>query len=112
LEKPSAEEKARIDAFFLKLATPVNTAKTHAEVTGEVFSPFKIISWVTAGTGAMLVVAGFTQPFGIGQYINLGSGGALFILAFFLYRLHRRFIRGIAENKERKYENEPVPVAE
>ena len=110
LEKPSAEEKARIDTFFLKLSTPVNTAKTHA--TGEVFSPFKIISWVTAGTGAMLVIAGSTQPTGIGQYINFGSGATLFVLAIFLYQLHRRFMRGFAENETPKYENEAVPAAE
>ncbi|HTK38325.1 MAG TPA: sodium:solute symporter family protein [Pyrinomonadaceae bacterium] len=108
LEKPSAEEKARIDAFFLKLSTPVNTAKTHAKVTGEVFSPFKIISWVTAGTGAMLLIAGFTQPTGIGQYINCGSAAALFILATFLYQLHRRFMRRAEDDRADKFSTEPV----
>ena len=111
LEKPSAEEKARIDAFFLKLSTPVNTEKTHAKVTGEVFSPFKIIGWVTAGTGAMLVIAGFTQPTGIGQYINFGSGAALFILAIFLYQLHRRFMRRENDRAE-KFKAEPAVATE
>lgn len=112
LEKPSAEEKARIDAFFVKLSTPVNTAKTHAKVTGEIFSPFKIISWVTAGTGAMLVIAGFTQPNGVGQYINCGSGVALFVLAIFLYQLHRRFMRNASERTGVEYEAETVAAAE
>jgi len=112
LEKPSIEERARIDAFFLKLATPVNIAKTHAKITGEVFSPFKIIGWVTAGTGAMLVIAGFTQPTGIGQYINFGSGGALFVLAICLYQLHRRFMRRAEIDRAEKFSPEPAVAAE
>jgi hypothetical protein len=92
-EGKTAEDNAQIDAFFEKLSTPVDVDETHANVTGEVFSPFKIIGWVTAGTGLMLMFAGIVQPENVGRYINLGSGLALILIGAGLYQLHRRFIR-------------------
>jgi len=96
-EKKTIEDRTQIDAFFERLSTPVDVEQTHAKVTGEIFSPFKIIGWVTAGTGLMLMISGFVQPENVGRYVNLGSGLALCLLGAGLYQLHRRFIR----NEER-----------
>jgi solute:Na+ symporter, SSS family len=93
LEKVPDQERVRIDQFFTRLATPVDPATTHAKVTGEVFSPFYIIAWITAGTGLLLVVASLVQPGGLGRAVNIGSGLTLWLLAFGLYRLHLRFVR-------------------
>jgi hypothetical protein len=100
-EKPTAEEKTKINNFFVGLSTPIDVQKTHAEATGEIFSPFKIIGWVTIGTGAMLVIASVAQPVGIGRYINLSSGVVLCLLGAGLYQLHRRFM-----HREEKEKNE------
>ncbi len=111
LEKPTAADKAQIDEFFTRLSTPVDAEKTHARQTGEVFSPFKIIGWVTAGTGLMLIVAGFVQPADIGRYINLGAGFALCLLGAGLYGLHRKFMnqaKAEAGAKAVKFENENI----
>jgi len=92
LERPTAEDRGQIAAFFERLATPVDVAATHAKVAGEIFSPFKIIGWVTAGTGAMLLAASLTQPSGLGFYVNGGAGIALCLLGLALYQLHQRFL--------------------
>ncbi len=94
LEKRTEEDEAKIDKFFAKLSTPIDVRKTHAKSTGEIISPFKIISWVTTGTALMLVIASFTQSAGVGRYINLGSGITLLILSAGLYQLHRKFMQG------------------
>jgi Na+/proline symporter len=104
LERKTEADKAQIEAFFTKLSTPVDAEKTHAKQTGEVFSPFKIIGWVTIGTGLMLVIAGVTQTAGVGQYINLGSGGALCLLGAGLYQLHRNFMRRVKAEKNTESE--------
>jgi hypothetical protein len=101
LEKPTEEDRAQIEAFFKKLSTPVDAEKTHAKTTGEIFSPFKIIGWVTVGTGAMLLIASLVQPAGLGRYVNIGAGITLCLLGAGLYRLHRRFM-----NREEKERNE------
>jgi len=93
LQKVSDHERIRIDEFFTRLATPVDPKTTHARVTGEIFSPFYIIAWITAGTGLLLVCASFLLPGGIGRTINIGSGLTLWLLAFGIYRLHVRFVR-------------------
>ncbi len=93
LEKPTAEDRKQIDDFFEKLSTPVDVQKTHAKTTGEIFSPFKIIGWVTIGTGAMLLIASIVQPAGLGRYVNISSGIALCLLGAGLYQLHLRFMR-------------------
>jgi solute:Na+ symporter, SSS family len=86
----SARELAKIDEFFARLTTPIDVSKTHARTTGEVFSPFYIIGWVTAGTGLLLLIAGAVQPTGIGQYINLAAGIFICLLGYGFYHLHRR----------------------
>jgi len=93
LERVPQSERARIDQFFARLETPVDPSTTHANTTGELFSPFYIIAWITAGTGLLLVSASFVQPGGTGQVVNIGAGLTLWLLAFGLYRLHLRFVR-------------------
>ena len=93
LQKVPNDERVRIDEFFTRLSTPVDPETTHARVTGEVFSPFYIIAWITAGTGLLLVGASFVQPGGMGRTVNIVSGLTLWLLAFGLYRLHLRFVR-------------------
>ena len=100
LERPSTEDRAQIASFFERLATPVDASKTHAKVAGEAFSPFKIIGWVTIGTGSMLLIASFTQPAGLGLYVNGGAGITLCLLGIGLYQLHRRFMRREKLEKE------------
>jgi len=107
LEKPTEKDRAQIDEFFKKLSTPVDAQKTHAKITGEVFSPFKIIGWVTIGTGAMLLIASVVQPAGIGRYVNICAGFTLCLLGAGLYRLHRRFMR-----REEKERNERATIAD
>ncbi|HEU4479198.1 MAG TPA: sodium:solute symporter family protein [Pyrinomonadaceae bacterium] len=90
LERVSAAERAKIDEFFVRLTTPIDVRKTHARATGEVFSPFYIIGWVTGGTGLLLLIASLVQPAGIGRNINLVAGTTICVLGYGFYRLHRR----------------------
>lgn len=92
-ERRTAADDKQIDEFFEKLSTPVDVSQTHAAVQGEIFSPFKIIGWVTAGTGLMLIAAAMFQPENLGRLINFGAGAALCLLGAGLYQLHRRFMR-------------------
>jgi hypothetical protein len=93
LERPSPQERARIDQFFERLTTPIGTGAIHARAEGEVFSPFYIISWVTAGTGLLLIGATLGQSSDVGRWINLGAGLSLCLAGLGLYRLHKRFLR-------------------
>ncbi|MGD9631486.1 MAG: sodium:solute symporter family protein [Pyrinomonadaceae bacterium] len=106
-EKKTVEDVEQIRVFFEKLATPVEVERTHAQARSEVFSPFKIIGWVTVGTGLMLIIAGIIQPENVGRYINLGSGIALCLVGAGLYQLHRRFMRNMTRIEETK---DAVPV--
>ena len=91
-EKVDPSERAKIDKFFERLSTPVDREQTHAKVTGEVFSPFYIIAWITAGTGLLLVVASVVQPSLIGRVVNIVSGAVLGLLALGFSRLHKNFM--------------------
>ena len=93
LERVTAQDRAQIDEFFARLATPIDPTQTHAHVQGEVFSPFYIIGWVTAGTGVLLLVASAVQPGGAGRAVNVGAGVALCLIGIGLYQLHKRFMR-------------------
>ena len=93
LEKVSAGERAKIDTFFERLATPIEAVETVPAETGEVFSPFYLIGWVTIGTGVLLIVAAATQASGTGRTINLGAGIALGLIGAGFFRLHRNFKR-------------------
>lgn len=103
LEKVSAAERSKINEFFERLATPIDVSQTHARVTGEVFSPFYIIGWVTGCTGLLLLIASVVQPAGIGRYINVVAGIAIGILGYGFYRLHGRVQRqALAERDNAK----------
>lgn len=93
VEKVSESERARIDAFFERLATPIRATENEPEKKGEVFSPFYLIGWVTIGTGLLLLIAAATQESGLGRNINLGAGVTLGLLAAGFFRLHRGFRR-------------------
>jgi Na+/proline symporter len=93
LEKVTPQDRAKIDEFFARLATPIDRQKTHARVAGEIFSPFYIIGLVTAGTGLLLLAASAFQPGVLGRVVNISSGVALCLLGLGLYRLHGRFMR-------------------
>ena len=90
-ERVSGDERAKIDAFFERLATPIRASETETGKTGEAFSPFYLIGWVTIGTGLLLLIAAVVQPSGIGRNINAGAGIALGLLGAGFFRLHRRF---------------------
>jgi SSS family solute:Na+ symporter len=93
LEKVTAKDRAKIDEFFARLDTPIDPSRTHAQANGEVFSPFFIIGWVTAGTGLLLLVASAFQTADVGRFINTGAGLTLCLLGVGFYRLHGRFMK-------------------
>lgn len=99
-ERATAEDRAKIKEFFKRLATPIDPGHTHAEVTGESFSPFYIIGLVTIGTGLLLMLAITGQPAGSGRAINLGAGVALCLIGIGFYRLHQNFMRGETAARE------------
>ncbi len=105
LEKQTEQDRAQIDEFFKKLSTPVDAQQTHAKTHGEIFSPFKIIGWVTVGTGAMLLIASVVQPAGVGRYVNVSAGILLCLLGAGLYRLHRRFMNREEKERDERLEN-------
>jgi Na+/proline symporter len=93
LERPTPQERARIDQFFERLTTPISAGVLPARAEGEVFSPFFIIGWVTAGTGLLLIGATMGQSSDVGRWINLGAGLTLCLAGLGLYRLHKAFLR-------------------
>ena len=90
-EKVSGGERAKIDAFFERLATPIHAGETESAEAGGAFSPFYLIGWVTIGTGLLLLVAAVTQASGTGRAINLGAGIALGLIGAGFFLLHRKF---------------------
>src|SRR6266542_950682 len=111
--KVSARERVKIDEFFVRLSTPIDVSQTHARVTGEVFSPFYIIGWITGGTGLLLLIASAVQPSGIGQYINLASGIVICLLGYGFYHLHRRVMHkeaGLAREAARSAKLAPREI--
>ncbi len=94
LERPSQEERARINAFFTRLETPIDAAEPKS---GEPFSPFYLIGWITCGVGVLLTGAGLTQAAGAGRMINLTVGAGLLAIGFGFHALNRRFVRSRAE---------------
>jgi SSS family solute:Na+ symporter len=93
IERVSSKERAGIDKFFERLATPIQTIETATTEAGTVFSPFSLIGWVTIGTGLLLIIAAAMQTAGTGRTINLGAGIALGLIGGCFFRLHRNFMR-------------------
>jgi len=93
LEKVSVSEQAQINTFFERLARPIHESETAPHEAGDLFSPFYLIAWVTAGTGLLLIIAAVAQTSGIGRNINIGAGAVLGFLSLGFFRLHRKFQR-------------------
>ena len=74
LETVHPDERRRIADFFVRLTRPKHLDAPTGTGGDEVFSPLPIIAQVTAGTGALLLIAAAVQSSGIGQMINIGAG--------------------------------------
>ena len=86
-EARRSDEQQRITEFFARLARPVRDDVEPSEAAA--FSPMTIVAPVTAGTGALLLIAAVVQGSGTGQLINLGGGLAVLALAAGCYWLGR-----------------------
>lgn len=89
MERVSPAERRRIAEFFVRLARPMHEDVPVGVAPGEVFSPLTIISYVTAGTGALLLLAGAVQSSGTGRVINTGAGTVVLLIAAGCYWLSR-----------------------
>jgi solute:Na+ symporter, SSS family len=94
LEKARDDEQTEISAFFERLAKPIRADEMEEAKTGEAFSPFYLIGWVTIGTSLLLLGAAARQDSGTGRAINLGAGVALGLIGAGFFHLHRQFRRG------------------
>ena len=59
----------------------------------DAFSPLPIIAQVTAGTGALLLIAAAVQSTGVGRMINVGAGTTVLMIAAGCYWLDRTITR-------------------
>jgi Na+/proline symporter len=92
LETVRADERRRIADFFVRLARPMHH-DAPADAAGSArFSPLTIIAQVTAGTGALLLIAAAVQSSGVGQLINAGAGIAVLLIAGGCYWLDRAIV--------------------
>ncbi len=96
IERPTREERSKIDAFFARLDTPIGPAPA-PKAGAEVFSPFYIIAWITGGIGVLLLISAALQPPGGGRIINLCVALAAGCVAAAFYALNRRMARVQAE---------------
>jgi Na+/proline symporter len=93
LERVNPDERRRIAEFFQRLARPKHN-DAPVDTGGEAaFSPLPIIAQVTAGTGALLLIAAAVQSSGVGQMINVGAGTAVLAVAAGCYWLDRTMTR-------------------
>jgi len=88
-ERVSAEERGRMAAFFARLDTPVRDDERAAPADADVFSPLRIISVVTAGTGLLLLASAVAGE-GAGRIINAAAGVVVMAVAAASYRLRSR----------------------
>jgi SSS family transporter len=93
LETVHPDERRRIADFFVRLARPKHQDAPTGTGGDEVFSPLPIIAQVTAGTGALLLIAAAVQSNGIGQMINIGAGATVLMVAAGCYWLDRAITR-------------------
>ncbi|HVH55507.1 MAG TPA: hypothetical protein VM791_04600 [Vicinamibacterales bacterium] len=89
LETVRPEERRRIADFFVRLARPMHEDVPAATSEADAFSPMTIIAQVTAGTGALLLIAGAVQSAGAGRLINVAAGAVVLVVAAGCYRLGR-----------------------
>jgi solute:Na+ symporter, SSS family len=95
LEEARDDEQEKIIAFFERLATPIRADETEEAKTGEAFSPFYPIGWVTIGTGLLLLGAAATQVSGTGRAVNLCAGVPLVLIGAGFFHLSRHYKRGV-----------------
>jgi hypothetical protein len=93
LEHTRPEERARTAKFFERLETPIDLRRADAPTPSKEFSPFPVMGWITAATGAMLWGAAALQAGGLGRTINLGAGFVLILIGAGFHVLHRRVAR-------------------
>ena len=93
LETVHPDERRRIADFFVRLTRPKHLDAPTGTGGDEVFSPLPIIAQVTAGTGALLLIAAAVQSTGIGQMINIGAGTTVLMIAAGCYWLDRTMTR-------------------
>ncbi len=93
LETVHPDERRRIADFFARLTRPKHLDAPTGTGGDEVFSPLPIIAQVTAGTGALLLIAAAVQSSGIGQMINIGAGTTVLMIAAGCYWLDRTITR-------------------
>ena len=93
LETVHPDERRRIADFFVRLTRPKHQDAPTGAAGDEVFSPLPIIAQVTAGTGALLLIAAAVQSSGIGQMINIGAGTTVLMIAAGCYWLDRTITR-------------------
>ncbi|MBI2222221.1 MAG: hypothetical protein HYU53_13570 [Acidobacteria bacterium] len=89
-DRRSAEEQARVDAFFARLALPIEPGVAPAANGATVFSPLAVVGWASAGTGLLLFAAAAVQAAGWGRVINVGVGAVLCLLGLGMVWLSRR----------------------
>jgi solute:Na+ symporter, SSS family len=92
-EKRSNQDRIRASEFFARLATPIEERSNNGRDLGGSFSPFKIVGWVTAGTGLLLLTASSAQVPGIGLAINCTAGVTLCLVSVGFFRLDQSFKR-------------------
>jgi SSS family transporter len=89
METVRPEERRRIADFFVRLARPMREDVPAEDREADSFSPLTIIAQVTAGTGALLLIAGAVQSRGAGQLINAIAGGVVLMVSAGCYWLGR-----------------------
>jgi len=89
LETVRPEERRRIADFFVRLARPMHEDAPAKDGEADSFSPLTIIAQVTAGTGALLLIAAAVQSGGTGRLINAIAGGVVLMVSAGCYWLGR-----------------------
>ncbi len=92
LEKRTAADVQKSRAFFRRLDKPVGIEEQVKEI-GNAFSPLPIIGWITAGVGALLLIAAATLPPGAGRTINIAVGLSLGLIGAGFYALNQKVKR-------------------
>jgi hypothetical protein len=92
LEKPRAQEQAKIRTFFEQLDRPIS-AQEYAEEREDVVSPLAIIGWITIGIAVLLLGAACTVTNRSSQAIDVGMGAFLCAVGIGFHVLNRHLSR-------------------
>ena len=101
LETVSPDERRRIADFFVRLARPMHEDRMAGGTEPDGFSPLTIIAQVTAGTGALLLIASGVQSAGTGRLINAGAGAVVLTIAAGCFWLSRSIVAKPADALDR-----------